>query len=298
MSYNWEDNGNILQGYLMKKIDLHGHSTASDGTYTPTQYVKHAKNLELSAIALTDHDTTDGLSEFTKEGAKLGIETIPGIEISSLYNNSIETHILGYFIDIENKSIEKKLKGMQNSREERNKKMILKLQNFGIDISYKEWKEEAEGKIVGRPHLATLLVKKNACKDLREAFNKFIGNTGLAYIPKEKKTAAEAVAFLRENNICPVLAHPAVYNIDTTELINMLIQLKEHGLVGIEVIHSEHSTKKFNKLLELAYRFKLFPTGGSDFHGEKKQFVKMGIPEVPYSYLENLKSGWIKLKGE
>lgn len=279
----------------MNKIDLHGHSTASDGTLTPKEYVNHAKNLGLSAIALTDHDTIEGLKDFALEGAKLNIETVPGIEISSLYKNSIETHILGYFIDPFTDNFEEKLKGMQNSREERNKLMVIKLQNLGIDITYKEWEEEAGGKIVGRPHLAALLVRKGACRDLKEAFNVYLGNTGSAYIPKEKKTAAEAVAFLRENNICPVLAHPAVYDIDTNELIKMVIELKESGLVGIEVIHSEHSTKKFNKLLELAYRYKLFPTGGSDFHGEKKPFVKMGIPEVSYDYLKDLKNGWNKI---
>ncbi len=280
----------------MEKIDLHGHSTASDGTYSPKDYVILAKKIGLKAVALTDHDTVSGLKEFVEEGENLQIEVVPGIEISSLYKKTIETHILGYFIDAYDDSIEEKLKGMQNSREERNVKMVEKLQNLGIDISYTEWEEEAGGKIVGRPHLAALLVRKGVCKDLREAFNKYIGNEGIAYIPKEKKTAKEAVEFLRECGICPVLAHPAIYNLNTNRLIEMILELKEAGLVGIEVIHSEHSTKNFNKLLELAYRFKLVPTGGSDFHGEKKPYVKMGFPETPYEYLEKLKEKWEKIK--
>ncbi|BBB32128.1 conserved hypothetical protein [Thermotomaculum hydrothermale] len=274
---------------MRKLIDLHMHSTASDGTFKPDELVKLAKEKGLSAIALTDHDTAEGIEEFLKEGEKQGIETIAGIEISSLFEGYPEIHVLGYFIDPENREVMDKLAYLQDARKVRNIKLIAKLKELGIELSLEELEKEANGQLIGRPHFAALMVKKGFVKDTNEAFSKYIGNDGLAFVPKEKLTTPEAVQFLFENGIVPVLAHPTKIGMNTNDLIDFIILLKKHGLQGIEVIHSEISEKESKKLLELAYRFNLVPTGGSDFHGENKPFVKMGVPEVPYEFFIKLK---------
>ena len=274
---------------MRKLIDLHMHSTVSDGTYTPSELVKLAKEKGLSAIALTDHDTAGGVKEFLAEGEKQGIETIAGIEISSLFEGYPEIHVLGYFIDPEKKDVMEKLNFLQDARKVRNIKLIARLKELGFEITWEELEKEANGKLIGRPHFAALMVKKGFVKDTNEAFSKYIGNDGLAFVPKEKLTTPEAVSFLFENGIVPVLAHPILIGMNTSDLIDFIILLKKSGLQGIEVIHSEIPEKESRKYLELAYRFNLVPTGGSDFHGENKPYVKMGVPEVPYEFFTKLK---------
>ncbi len=274
---------------MRKLIDLHMHSTVSDGTYTPSELVRHAKEKGLSAIALTDHDTAGGVKEFLEEGEKQGIETIAGIEISSLFEGYPEIHVLGYFIDPENKDVMEKLNFLQDARKVRNIKLIARLKELGFEVTWEELEKEANGQLIGRPHFAALMVKKGFVKDTNEAFSKYIGNDGLAFVPKEKLTTPEAVSFLFENGIVPVLAHPILIGMNTDDLIDFIILLKKSGLQGIEVIHSEIPEKESRKYLELAYRFNLVPTGGSDFHGENKPYVKMGVPEVPYDFFLKLK---------
>ncbi len=274
---------------MRKLIDLHMHSTASDGTYKPSQLVELAKEKGLSAIALTDHDTAAGVEEFLKKAKKLNMEAVAGIEISSLFEGYPEIHVLGYFIEPENKEVMEKLAFLQDARKVRNIKLISRLKELGFELTWEELEKEANGKLIGRPHIAALMVKKGFVKDTNEAFSKYIGNDGIAFVPKEKLTTPEAVSFLFENGIVPVLAHPTKIGMNTNDLIDFILLLKKSGLQGIEVIHSEISGKESRKLLELAYRFNLVPTGGSDFHGENKPFVKMGMPEVPYEFFEKLK---------
>ncbi len=270
-------------------IDLHMHSTASDGTFKPAELVELAKEKGLSAIALTDHDTAAGTSEFLQAAKDKGIEVVAGIEISSLFEGYPEIHVLGYFIDPQNKEVMDKLAYLQDARRVRNIKLIAKLKELGMELTWEELEKEANGKLIGRPHFAALMVKKGFVKDTNEAFSKYIGNDGLAFVPKEKLTTPEAVYFLFENGIVPVLAHPTKIGMNTNDLIDFILLLKKSGLQGIEVIHSEISDKESKKLLDLAFRFNLVPTGGSDFHGENKPFVKMGVPEVPYKFFEMLK---------
>ncbi len=275
---------------MRKLIDLHMHSTASDGTFTPSELVNLAIEKGLSAIALTDHDTAAGTEEFLKTAKDKGIEAIAGIEISSLFEGYPEIHVLGYFIEPENKEVMNKLAYLQDARRVRNIKLIERLKELGMELKWEELEKEANGKLIGRPHFAALMVKKGFVKDTNEAFSKYIGNNGVAFVPKEKLTTPEAVSFLFQNGIVPVLAHPTKIGMNTNDLIDFIILLKKHGLQGIEVIHSEISEKESKKLLELAFRFNLVPTGGSDFHGDNKLFVKMGQPEVPYTFFEKLKN--------
>ncbi|NOY23136.1 MAG: PHP domain-containing protein [Acidobacteria bacterium] len=276
----------------MKKIDLHTHSTASDGSYSPEKLPFLAIHAGLSAIALTDHDTVDGLAPFLTACKKAGVEGVGGIEISSRWHFSGEVHVLGYFVNPGDAEFRKRLEYLQQAREDRNALMIRKLQSLGIDVTLEEWQMLAGGEIVGRPHLAHLLIKKGVCRDMREAFGKYIGTDGVAFVPKEKLTSVEAVRFLREFSVAPVLAHPGLLKLDTDTLLRFLMELKDNGLVGVECTHSDHDGKTTRKLLELAIRLELAPTGGSDFHGTPKPHVRLGVPEVPYSYLLGLKVGF------
>ncbi len=277
----------------MNKIDLHTHSTASDGSEAPERLPFLAKDACLSAIALTDHDTVDGLEPFLSACKKAGLEGVGGIEISSRWHFPGEVHVLGYFVNPENGEFCERLKFLQQAREDRNGEMTRKLQSLGIDVTLEEWQQAAGGEIVGRPHLAHLLIEKGVCRDMREAFGKYIGTDGLAFVPKEKLTTVEAVRFLREFSAAPVLAHPGLLKLDTSELKKFLVELKDNGLTGVECIHSDHDGKTTRKLLELAIRLELAPTGGSDFHGIPKPHVHLGVPEVPAGYLSGLKDTFL-----
>ncbi|MCK5878415.1 MAG: PHP domain-containing protein [Holophagae bacterium] len=273
----------------MSRIDLHSHSTASDGSEAPERLPLLAKDAGLSAIALTDHDTVDGLKPFLTACDEVEVEGVSGIEISSRWHFPGEVHVLGYFVDPENREFCQRLEFLQKAREDRNGEMVRKLQYLGIDVSLEEWQQAAGGEIVGRPHLAHLLIEKGVCRDLREAFGKYIGTDGIAFVPKEKLTTAEAVRFIREFSAAPVLAHPGLLKLDTESLRDFLMELKDNGLAGVECIHSGHDDKMTRKLLELAIRLELAPTGGSDFHGSHKPHVRLGLPEVPERYLSGLK---------
>ncbi len=273
----------------MLRIDLHTHSTASDGSEAPERLPFLAKEAGLCAIALTDHDTVAGLPAFLSACEQVGVEGVPGIEISSRWHFPGEVHILGYFINPENVEFRERLKFLQNARTDRNGEMIRKLRSMGIDVTLEEWQRESGGEIVGRPHLARLLIRKGVCRDMREVFGKYIGTDGCAFVPKEKLTTAEAVRFIREFSGAPVLAHPGLLKLAGDTLRNFLIELKDNGLTGVECIHSDHSPKITRKLLELTIRLGLVPTGGSDFHGTPKPTVRLGFPEVPFDYLSGLK---------
>ncbi|NOZ14000.1 MAG: PHP domain-containing protein [Acidobacteria bacterium] len=276
----------------MDRIDLHTHSTASDGSNTPEKLPFLAKDAGLSAVALTDHDTVAGLDAFLSACQKVEIEGVSGIEISSRWHFPGEVHVLGYFVNPADRGFLKRLEFLQNARSDRNGEMIRKLQSLGIDITLAEWQREAGGEIVGRPHLARLLIEKGVCRDMGEAFGKYIGTDGVAFVPKEKLTTVEAVRFIREFSAAPVLAHPGLLKLDTGTLRDFLVELKDNGLAGVECIHSDHNEKMTVKLLELAVRLGLAPTGGSDFHGTPKPRVRLGIPEVPGRYLEGLKQSF------
>lgn len=272
-------------------VDLHTHSTASDGTLTPRELVLLAKKEGLKGLALTDHDTVSGLKEAYETAIEVDLPFLCGVEISVKFEGPGHFHMLGYFLKPEISEIDETLQTLQKARAERNRKMIEKLQNLGIDITLEELKTLAEGEI-GRPHIANLLVKKGIVKSFEEAFEKFLKKGAAAYVPKALLTPKEAIEKISEARGVPVLAHPFTLRLDLNELKRYVSNLKDIGLMGIEVYYTEHSREFTKFLLDLAKRLDLLVTGGSDFHGKNKPDIKLGKGlgnlNVPIECFENL----------
>lgn len=274
-----------------RRIDLHTHSTASDGSMSPRELVRHAKESGLSAIAITDHDTIDGVEEALDEGAKLGIEVLAGVEVSVDFEP--EMHILGYFFGSNYKNIAPTLVKLKKSRDERNPKMVEKLKSLGFDITMEEVQAEAKGNIVARPHMASVLFKKGYVKSIREAFDKYIAEGKPAFVKKEKMSPEECIETIKNAGGIPVIAHPIYLNLTLSKLDNLVERLKKAGLKGIETYYVEHSKEDVGNLLRIAIKHDIVPTGGSDFHGTFKPDINIGVGRgnliVPYQVIERLK---------
>ena len=270
-------------------IDLHVHTTASDGTMSPKQIVSYAKQKGLIAIGITDHDTISGIEEAQKEGKLLGIEVIPGIEISTEFNG--EMHLLGYYIK-ETFQLIKKLNGIRDKREIRNVKIISKLNERGIDVSLEEVKEIAKGESIGRPHIAMVLMQKGYVDSVRTAFDKYLGKGKIAYVDREKVSPEEGIKIILEAGGLPVLAHPKYLNLSGAELDILLVKLKEYGLVGIEAYYSMNTKNETGIYLRVAIKHGLAVTGGTDFHGNNKPEIDIGTGKgnmkLKYDIVNNL----------
>lgn len=273
-------------------IDLHTHSIASDGSMTPAELVRHAKESGLSAAALTDHDTIDGIGEALEEGKRIGFEVIAGVEISLDFDT--EMHMLGYFFRDNYLNIEPMLDRLRMNREERNPKMIKKLNELGFDITLEEVRAEAKGKVVARPHIASVMVKKGYIKSIREAFDKYISSGKPAYVKKDRLTPEEGINEILRAGGIPVLAHPIYLGLSFSKLDELLSRLAAAGLKGIEAYYVDNSTDDTGNLLRLAIKHDIIPTGGSDFHGTFKPDIKIGKGRgdlhVPYEVLERMKN--------
>jgi len=273
-------------------IDLHTHSTASDGSYSPTELVKLAKEMGLRALALTDHDTIEGLAEFIKTGKELDLETVPGTELSAYFEKGT-LHILGYFIDFHSPKLKDRLKKLQEARAERNPKIVKKLQALGIPITYEEVVAISGGGQIGRPHFAKLLLQKGIVKTFDEAFERFLKRGAPAYVEKDKIFPRECLEIILEAGGIPVLAHPFTLHLENDALEVFVKQLKDWGLRGIEAYYTEHTPEQTAFYLKLAEKYGLCVTGGSDFHGKNKPEIKLGLGygnlRVPYRLLERLK---------
>lgn len=274
-----------------KRIDLHTHSTASDGSMSPRELVRHAKESGLLAMAITDHDTIDGVEEALDEGARLGIEVIAGVEISVDFDP--EMHILGYFFGNSYKNFEPILKKLRLSRDERNPKMIEKLQSLGFDITLEEVRAEAKGNIVARPHMASVMLKKGYVQSIREAFDKYISEGKPAFVKKGKMSPEECIENITKAGGIPVIAHPIFLNLTWDELDKLVESLTKVGLKGIETYYVENSEEDTDNLLKISLKHNIIPTGGSDFHGTFKPDINIGEGRgnlfVPYEVLERLK---------
>ncbi|TYQ17684.1 UNVERIFIED_CONTAM: hypothetical protein Cloal_0042 [Acetivibrio alkalicellulosi] len=274
-------------------IDLHTHSTASDGTMTPAEVVRHGKEIGLCAMALTDHDTIDGIEEALQEAKRIKFDVIAGVEISVDYSKQYEMHLLGYFFDGKHINISGLLSKLTDSRNERNPIMIKKLNELGFDITLEEVKEEAKGKVIARPHIASVMLKKGYINSIREAFDKYISSGKPAYVKKEKLKPQEAIKEILKSGGIPVLAHPIYLGLDFHKLDDLLYNLKKAGIIGIEAYYSDNSKDDTGNLLRLCIKHGLIPTGGSDFHGDFKPDIKLGIGKgdlhVPYESLEKMK---------
>ncbi|MDQ7032259.1 MAG: PHP domain-containing protein [Desulfonauticus sp.] len=279
----------------MSEIDLHTHSTASDGTLSPTELVALAKKLGLKAIALTDHDTLAGLEEALKAGEEFGIEVIPGCELSVHFKGI--THILGLWLKPDALALEQAFRYLHQKRAERNILIVEKLQKLGFAITYEEVEAKAKG-TVGRPHIAQVLVEKGLVSSLEQAFCEYLGPRGKAFVPKEKFTPEKAIQILKQEGATVILAHPISLGLEGEELKKDIMRLKEWGVEGIEVFYSEYTSEQTQFFVRLARELHLLASGGSDFHGQNKPHIQLGKGlgnlHLPYSLLENLKANRAK----
>lgn len=278
----------------MKRIDLHTHSSISDGTFTPSELIKYAKEKELTAIALTDHDTIDGISEAQEWGIKLGIEVIPGVEMTSRYHGK-KVHILGYFIDTSDSKFLEKLKHLRSARSRRNEKMIQKLEKIGIFVSLEELNLFSKGDVIKPVHFASVLKEKGYVRTMDEAFEKYISKGRAGYVERELYTSSQCVNAIKENGGLAVLAHPTLYKMTKLEVEDLIKELTIDGLHGIEAVYPLYSNEEEQWLQRIAYELKLSIAGGSDFHGTNKPNIALatGINNnlfVPYKVLNELKN--------
>jgi Cof subfamily protein (haloacid dehalogenase superfamily) len=277
----------------MKIVDLHVHSTCSDGTYTPTELVHYALQKGLAAFALTDHDTTEGLIEAIEAARNYPIEVIPGIEFSTEYEGK-DIHIVGLYIDYEHEEFQKYIKDFQDSRELRNQKMCLKLQEHGIAITYEELSREYPNAILTRAHFAKFLLKKGYVQSMREAFDRYIGDHAPCFLPREKITPSQAVSFILRFGGIPILAHPILYHMSTERLDKLVQTLKKSGLVAIEAVYSTYTAGEERQIRKLAKKYNLLISGGSDFHGSTKPGLDLAVGygklQIPYQILADIKA--------
>ena len=277
------------------KIDLHVHSTASDGKLTPEELVDYSIEKGLAGFALTDHDTTDGIAAAQRAAKRKGIEFIPGVEISSIWEPG-QLHVLGYFIQPENPVLRNALSMMQKARNERNPQMIKLLNELGFMITLDDVKSMTSGSVIGRPHIAHALLKAGYIQDYREAFEKYISPGMPAYIPKERMEPAEAVRIIKSAGGIPVIAHPKFWGYNGIELEKKIEELKEIGFEGIEAIYSDHTEEEIEYFTCLGKKLGLIITGGSDFHFFSEKGPDLGCVNVPYECLTILKEKCGKLK--
>jgi len=266
------------------QADLHIHTHFSDSTQSPQEVVEQARESDLSCISITDHDTIDGIQPTTEAARKFEIEVIPGIELSSEVNGK-DVHLLGYLFDYKDHEFIRKINNIQNARISRMHEMIDKLKHMGIDnITPDEVCKLAQSNSVGRPHLATVLQEKGWVSSNQEAFNKYLADGALAYVPKFKQTPTEAIQLIREAGGIAVLAHPMLTKVD--DLISSFV---EAGLGGIEVYYPNTKNAVIQFYESLAQKHSLIMTGGSDAHGAVKKHTYVGKLKIPYELVEKLK---------
>src|SRR5687768_13570467 len=274
MTSRWQFQTDLM---AVQYVDLHCHSTASDGTLPPREVVRFAKQTNLSAIALTDHDTVAGCAEARDEAAKIGVDFLCGIEISAEYPPPGTLHILGYGVDPESPALKNLTETLIAGRDNRNPKIVAKLNEMGVAVAMQEWEDEAKGAVLGRPHLATILVRKGYVSSIKHAFDKYIGQGAPAYFDKERLTPRQALERIAASGGVAVLAHPVqLRTTNDAQLERVVKDLVDLGLAGLEVIHSDHDDAWVAKCAALADRFGLIKTGGSDFHGANKKDIALG----------------------
>ncbi|UCG38726.1 MAG: PHP domain-containing protein [bacterium] len=257
-------------------IDLHTHSTASDGKLTPTELIRYAKKVGIEVISLTDHDTLSGLEEASQEAARIGVEFIPGVEISADYNPGT-MHMLGYFIDPLNVDLADTLAWLRGGRDDRNRIILKKLAELGCPLEMEKVAELAGGDSVGRPHIARAMMDRGYVASFQEAFDRYLGKGAAAYVDREKMTPERAIEKIRSAGGLPVLAHPQTLALGEAELSDLLGHLASVGLAGVEVYYYSHSERETALYASLASKHNLLITGGSDFHGPGMIDTGLGV---------------------
>jgi predicted metal-dependent phosphoesterase TrpH len=278
----------------MNEIDLHMHTTCSDGTMTPRQIIAHAKAKGMKVISVTDHDTISHISDILREAEGSGIEVIPGTEVSAEYDSRGTMHILGYYIDPTNDEIYIMLQQFRDGRDERNPKIIERLNELGVNIDYSDVLKEAAGQSVGRPHIARVMLNKGYVSSTKEAFDRYLAKGAPAYFDRVRFYPERIISVIHAAGGLAFLAHPKQLGIKKKdELEKLLIELMQYGLDGIEVYSSCHSAKDIAIYLELARKYDLLISGGSDFHGLLKDHIDMGCVggdgQLDYAMVEKMK---------
>lgn len=262
----------------MTFIDLHTHSTASDGTDSPAELVRKAAQAHLAALALTDHDTLAGLKEAKEEAKLQNIAFVRGCEISTVTPWG-EAHFLGLWIPESGEKtaqLEYALEDIRNGRKERNFRIAEKLRKLGLDISYESVDALAGGSVVGRPHFAAMLCSMGVVKNMREAFRQYLGRGGLAYEPRRLMSPEDCVSLLKSTGAVVSMAHPRLLHAPDNALERMVAGLKERGLDALEAYHSEHTAGDVRMCVDFAARYALQLSGGSDYHGLAKPNIRLG----------------------
>ena len=259
----------------MSRLDLHLHTTHSDGSLAPAEVLRLAHKAGVTALAITDHDIVTGIPEAIATGTELGIEIIPGVEISSFVGKS-ELHILGYCIDWQNPELIRRLATLRESRHRRNPQIIERLRSLGLDVTYEEVRALAGTDAVGRPHIARLLMDKKYVTSAKDAFDRYLAEGRPAYVARELPLPIDAITWIRAAGGVAVLAHPTWAKVSGEGLNTLLTTLKAEGLGGIEVHYSTHTKRQTTEYLDLAKRLGMLVTGGSDFHGITKPDIEVG----------------------
>jgi predicted metal-dependent phosphoesterase TrpH len=265
------------------RIDLHMHSTHSDGAHLPAELVPMALKAGVSALSLTDHDTVSGIPELVRAAEGTGIEIVTGVELSSSAGRS-DLHILGYLFDPENEVLVRELERFRTGRRERVVEMVRILNHLGIEITFEDVLRQAGGAALGRPHVAHALLEQGFVETFDEAFRKFLGQHARAFVPKPHFEPRQALALIRSAGGVPVLAHPGTANRD-----ELIPELADQGLAGIEAWHPKHSPTQVVEYRRLAGELGLVASGGSDFHGSSMGNVTVGISDVPAAVLAALR---------
>lgn len=281
-------------------IDLHAHTTASDGSFTPRELVAHAKTLGLSAVAVTDHDTFGGHEEALEAGRELGVEVVPGIELSVKDEHGDKSHLLGYYVDAYG-DLSRQLTYLQAERDARNEVILDKLASIGVPISMERVLEIARGGVTGRPHIAQALMERGYVASVQEAFDKYLADGSAASASKEVLHPAEAIELIHAGGGVAVWAHPTRPpskrgggNVDLEEWEAKLQRWIDWKLDGLEIFYSQYTPEEAQWTARMATKYGLLGTGGSDFHGTTKPTIELGMTHtgnaMPYEILNNLKA--------
>jgi predicted metal-dependent phosphoesterase TrpH len=275
-------------------VDLHTHSTASDGSDPPAELIRLAVAKGLSAIALTDHDTQEGLAEAREAASSTDLELIPGTELSLNFDGG-GMHLVVLWLEPGPGPLQDRLEGLQEGRGSRNERIVEVLSSLGMPLTVEEIEHEAGGGSVGRPHIAAVMVQRGYVPDIKTAFDMWLANDRPAYVGRPRLNPEEAIGLARESGAVPVLAHPHTLGIHRAQMMaDVLTRLRDAGLVGLEATYSGYRQHERYGYADLARRFGLIPSGGSDYHGTYKEGLDLGVGygdlSIPESTLEELRS--------
>ena len=280
----------------MNQVDLHTHTTASDGVLSPTQLVQRAEKLALKVLAVTDHDSTEGVAEAVAAGQACGVDVIPGVEINTDVPGT-EVHVLGYFVDPADPTLSVELARLRDGRIGRARRMAEKLTEMGAPVGFERILAIAGEGSVGRPHVAQALLEAGHVASREEAFDKYIGRNSPAYVERMKFTPAQACQLIRRAGGVPALAHPVFFDRygaikSPFDLDTMLPDLIAAGLIGLEVYYPRYDAVTIEYLMAVIRRYQLLPTGGTDFHGLRAGYPDLGGIYVPLKVARRLREAW------